>query len=499
VIGKIHLDAADRQIMETILGRGLGDKRDLWRPARLALARSLQMPDPPSPEQYPPLAQQGGLGVELHAAQFTGEGKDELEDYTDLFRGLLSAYHGADLTSSDALLHDCLQRHVRRGLKYFREHWDSGHIDFSEFLLREMFADTVVPEATPVTSAALASQVEEILGQLGVGGTVIDTEDGPRLTRYTLELHELDDLDRLRRGLNKIAFALGYGETAVTASMGPGERRLYLSVPRPADSWQILTWKDVSGVLRSDRAGGMALPICIGADAMGAPFLLDLAEAPHLFLGGTTGSGKSMCLHSILLSLLSGQSAPPELVLIDPKAVEFAAYSRSPHIRAPGIVTNVDEALAVLNGLVAEMEARQLRLQALDARNIDEANELGANLKRVVVIVDELGDLFMTNRQVEVPLIRLAQKARSSGIHLVLATQRPEAATFPGLLRSNIPSRIALTVQKGAESRIILDEQGAEALQGRGDMLVKFAGKQAIRAHGSRVDPADIAAAVRRV
>lgn len=203
-----------------------------------------------------------------------------------------------------------------------------------------------------------------------------------------------------------------------------------------------------------------------------------------------------MCLHAILLSLLTAGDTPPELALIDPKGVEFSAYGKSNHLWGGAIVTGADDALALLNGLVDEMEARQERMRALDARNIDEANAVGARLRRIVVVIDELGDLFMTRREIEVPLIRLAQKARSSGIHLVLATQRPEAATFPGLLRSNIPSRIALTVQKAVESRIILDEQGAESLQGRGDMLVRFAGRPTVRAHGCRVDPADILGAV---
>ena len=122
---------------------------------------------------------------------------------------------------------------------------------------------------------------------------------------------------------------------------------------------------------------------------------------------------------------------------------------------------------------------------------------LEPGLRRIVAVVDELGDLFMTRPEVELPLIRLAQKARSAGIHLVLATQRPEAATFPGLLRSNVPSRIALTVQKASESRIILDEGGAEQLLGRGDMLVRFTGRSLIRGHGARVASTDIATAVR--
>jgi S-DNA-T family DNA segregation ATPase FtsK/SpoIIIE len=495
MINKIYLDAADRQIMEAILGRGLGQKSDLWRPARLAFARSLQMADPPGHETVSLVGQQG-RGVELHAAQFTGEGKGAKEDFSEVYRVLLSAYHGEDLTDNDELFRDLLQRHVRRGLKFFRENWDALQDDFADFLLREMFADARAWDSASITGATLAPRIEQILGQLGVGATVVASEDGPRLTRYTLELHQLDDLDRLRRGLTKIAFALGYGEAAVTSSLAPGERRLHLLVPRPEESWRLVTWKDVSRVFADERARAMALPVCVGTDVMGVPLALDLSDAPHLFVGGTTGSGKSMCLHSILLSLLQGRPNPPELVLIDPKAVEFSSYGRSPHLREGRIITDPDDALTALNGLVTEMDERQERLQALGARNIDEANQLGARLKRIVVIVDELGDLFMTNEDVQLPLIRLAQKARSSGIHLVLATQRPEAATFPGLLRSNIPSRIALTVQKGAESRIILDEQGAESLQGKGDMLVRFAGRPTFRAHGCRVDPADITSAV---
>lgn len=491
MVNRIYLSPEDRQTMAIILRVGLGEQKDQWRPARLALARSLQMPDEPNADLFKVLPHQGDLGVELHAAQFTGEGKGDVLDHTDTYRVLLSMYHRRDLTSDDTGFHDLLQRHIRRGLKHFRETWDP-QTDFADYLLRELYSDVQAREGgSEVTGSDLAPRVERILGQLGVGATLIATDDGPRLSRYTLELHGLDDLDRLRRGLTKIAFALGYGESAVTSSLAPGERRVYLSVPRPMDSWRIVTWREISPALESGPARAMGLAICLGTDAMGVPLVLDLADAPHLFVGGTTGSGKSMCLHSILLSLLSTE-LPPELVLIDPKAVEFTTYERSRHLRGGVVVTSPDAALVTLGGLVQEMEARQERLRALDARNIDEANENGAHLRRIVVVIDELGDLFLTQREVEVPLVRLAQKARSSGIHLVLATQRPEAATFPGLLRSNIPSRIALTVQKAAESRIILDEQGAESLQGRGDMLVRFAGRSTVRAHGCRVDPADI-------
>lgn len=279
-------------------------------------------------------------------------------------------------------------------------------------------------------------------------------------------------------------------------ALAPREQQVFLFVPRPSSDWRSVTWKDVRGALFAPAAKDMSLPVCLGTDVLGDPYLMDLAEAPHLFVGGTTGSGKSMCLHAILLSLLEARGDQVQLVLIDPKAVEFQAYEGSPSIRDGKIIISADEALAALEGLVEEMESRQLRLRALDARNIAEANGRGAKLPRIVVVVDELGDLIMTRREVETPLMRLAQKARSAGIHLVLATQRPEAATFPGILRSNIPSRIALAVQKSSESRIILDEGGAENLLMRGDMLVKLAGKPMARAHGCRVDQADIVAAM---
>ncbi|URK89509.1 hypothetical protein LP421_33165 (plasmid) [Rhizobium sp. RCAM05350] len=241
----------------------------------------------------------------------------------------------------------------------------------------------------------------------------------------------------------------------------------------------------------------MSLPICLRTTVLGEPLLIDLAEAPHLFIGGTTGSGKSMCLHAILLSLNHNKASAPELLLIDPKAVEFAGYRGLPNLIGKEPVVTADDAFKALNQLVEEMDRRQLVFQELGVRDISEALQKGARLKRIVAVVDELGDLFFNRREIEVPLIKLAQKSRSSGIHLVLATQRPEAATFPGLLRSNIPSRIALTVQKNAESRIILDEGGAELLLGKGDMIVKFTGRQVVRGHGSRVLPSDISETLR--
>lgn len=502
MVDRVYLSKDEKDVTDRLIRRGLAVRGDRWQVARIALARSLQIAEPPDPTEFAPAAQQRG-GSEIHAQQMTGEGGGDREDFTDAYRALLSVYSRQDMFAERRAEADedafsvQLQAHVRRGLREIDRHWRSEET-FAEYMLREVYqgvdvSGTVAGEAP---DGDLRERVARILGQIGVGAKVLNAVDGPRVTLFTLELATLDDLDRLRKGLGKLAFALGQGENAITSALAAGERRVLLSVPRPSSTWRTVEWAEVRPALAGDKAAGMALPVCPGTDVLAEPLVFDLADAPHLFVGGTTGAGKSMCLHAILLSLLEGPGRP-ELILVDPKAVEFTAYAGHPSVRTGGAVTSADAALVVLEDLVAEMDERQERLRSFDARNLAEANERGANIRRVVVVVDELGDLFMTRREIETPLIRLAQKARSSGIHLVLATQRPEAATFPGLLRSNVPSRIALTVQKSAESRIILDEVGAEALLMRGDMLIKLAGKPTMRAHGCRVTSQDIQAGVR--
>lgn len=493
MVDRVSLSPAEREPLQAVL-RGLHAKADQWTVGRLALARSLQEPESPANDRYAAVPQQSG-GVLLHPPQLTGEGKGPEHDVTDLYRALLSEYEGRNLFEDEAAFSDALQRHVRRGLALLRSEWNEGS-DLAKYLLDQLYFDREAPSPEGSDGADIAVRVGRVLGQLGVGADVVAAENGPRLVRLTLKLHTLDDLDRLRRGLAKLAFALGFAEDRLTSGLAGGEQQVFLFIPRPSSAWRAVSWSEVRPQVAIAAASGMALPVCVGTDIMGKPFLFDLAEAPHLFVGGTTGSGKSMCLHALLLSLLALPD-PPELLLIDPKTTEFTAYDSLRDLRAGGVVYTPEAALVALEDLVVEMNARQDKLNALDARNIAEANARGAGLRRVVAVVDELGDLFMSRREIEGPLIRLAQKARSAGIHLVLATQRPEAATFPGLLRSNIPSRIALTVLKAAESRIILDETGAESLLMRGDMLVRLVGQPTERAHGCRIEASDILAAVR--
>lgn len=495
MVARVRLTPKEKDQLSRIMKEGWDRDLEWWTVARIALTRSLQIAESPDPDVYATVAARPG-GAELHSPQLTGEGKGEQEDFTDLYRALLSIYEARDLFQDDEAFHECLQRHVRRGIAVLSADLSNG-ADINRYIVDELFAERSGAGTVEVDSAALGERVIKVLGQVGVSAKLLSNVEGPRLTRFTFELALLDDLDRLRRGASKIAFALGLGNATVTVTLGLSARTVMLDIPRPSSAWQAVLWSDLAVGLSGSTAAGMELPICVGTDVLGAPLLLDLAEAPHLFVGGTTGSGKSMCLHTILLSLLFRQDRRPDLLLIDPKAVEFAGYRELSNLIGGTTVVTPDAALTALQRLVETMDERGSVLERFKARDIGEANTNGAALRRIVVMVDELADLLMTRPEVEIPLIRLAQKARSVGIHLVLATQRPEAATFPGLLRSNVPSRIALTVQKASESRIILDDGGAEDLLGKGDMLIKFSSQQIVRAHGGRVTPADIVSIVR--
>ena len=496
-MAKIYLTAEERATIESVLKDGLGQPTEpQWLVARVALAKSLQLQGVPG-EEFARIGSQSG-GSELHDAQVTGHGGSGHEDFRDAFAALLSVREGKDFVSDSVSFDEAIGRHVRRGIREIGTSWTPS-LDFLDYLLQEMYFDPYVGNdgSRVAEGSRVGERLERILGQLGIESEVVDRTDGPRLTRFVLELPRLEDLDRLRSCVGKIAFALGLGEESVALSLLAAERRVCLDIPRAVSSWKVVTWGELAGSLGSAVAKTMALPICVGTDVLGNPMVFDLAEAPHIFVAGTTGSGKSMCIHAMLLSLIQERESRPELVLLDPKGVEFSTYVGLECLLTDNPIEDMDEAEEVLSRLVAEMEDRQRRLGGMGARNIGEAKEQGMQMRRIVVVVDELADLIGTHPGSEALLVRLAQKARAVGIHLVLATQRPEAATFSGLLRSNVPSRIALTVQKSSESRIIIGEAGAELLMMRGDMLIRFAGRRTVRCHGCLVHPGDIAKEVR--
>jgi S-DNA-T family DNA segregation ATPase FtsK/SpoIIIE len=255
------------------------------------------------------------------------------------------------------------------------------------------------------------------------------------------------------------------------------------------------------------------LPIAMGVDIFGEPIIEDLAEMPHLLVAGSTGSGKSVFMNTLIGSLISRHSARDlRMILIDPKMVEMAAYNDLPHLACPVVTDPQNDAKVVLNGLVTEMDDRYNRMRELGARNVDGYNDVIRKRKRtdfprfdgkwqtmpyIVLIIDELADMMMLlGKDAETPITRIAQKARAAGIHMVIATQRPSADVVTGLIKANFPTRVAFRVMSGIDSRTILDQSGAETLLGKGDMLYLASGGTR-RLHGAYLNESEVQSMVK--
>ncbi|TXH47573.1 MAG: DUF1832 domain-containing protein [Burkholderiaceae bacterium] len=483
---KIYTDQQDEYTIEAVLNKGLRSPVPKWAVLRLALGRSLRIETPPD-ESFD--RREGAGGKEYSLDQLTGLGKEREQDFTSLFRALLSVRHDEDLFADNDAFVRWLQRHVRRGLREFRTAWMESH-DFHDYLLQELLGNLA---QSPIIAIDENERLLRALGEIGIDAEIVAREEGPRLTRHQVRLRDVNDHGPLTRSLEKLAFALGLGEAGVFVTPTHEPRIAALDVPRPVHQWHPVPAETLRAWIES-ALPEWRLPVYLGQDVIGRGFGFDLASAPHLLIGGTTGSGKSVVIHALIQSLIKRLGPDGlRLVLIDPKRVELSPYATLPHVAEEGVLTDVHDALACLNELVSTMDERETALAAVGARDIDDARISHQGWPRVVVVVEELADLILQSGAVEEPLVRLAQKARATGIHLILATQRPDAHTFSGLLRSNIPSRIALTVQKSAESRIILDEIGAEKLLGKGDMLVKPIGRPITRVHGVMLGADDIA------
>lgn len=486
----IYFSAEEKAFFEIALKDGLATTAGHnWWIVRFAIAQSLKLEGVPDKIYRAP---SGANRSELKMEQISGWTKADSENYDDALRMLLSVHHGEVLFEDDRRYLDLVQRHARRGLEAMRGAWAPGR-SFHDYLLDELYTGLGSGAGTDGSAAATGaldySMLSAGLTQLGISAMEANGAiDGPRLSRFSLTLGGIDDYDRLKRGLDDLAFAIGLGNAGINLAKEVGERRVVLDVPRPSAHWRHVGWSSIAPALagRDD-----ALPVCPGVDVLGAPFVFDLADAPHLFVAGATGSGKSVCLNALLLSFAIA-SRPPRLLMIDPKGVDFSDYDSYGQLWQGEVFSDRSRAVEALREAVAEMDRRQELLRNNGVRNVAEAHVAGVPIDRIVVVIDELADFMIGRTGAEEPLVRLAQRARATGIHLVLATQRPEAATFSGLLRANIPARIALTVQKATDSRIILDETGAERLLMRGDMLVKLPGRSTVRVHGVNVTRGDI-------
>jgi S-DNA-T family DNA segregation ATPase FtsK/SpoIIIE len=347
------------------------------------------------------------------------------------------------------------------------------------------------------TTAATAELLVQTLASFGVDARVTGQISGPRVTRYELQLAAGTKVAKVAQLKDDLAYALATTEIRILAPI-PGKQAVGVEVPNLSPN--IVTLGDIYADL---PATASPLSVWLGKDISGTAVWTDLARMPHILIAGTTGSGKSGCINAILTSILL-RSTPDDvrMILIDPKQVELNYYESIPHLLTP-VVSNPKHAAAVLQNVVAEMEQRYAKLAILKARNIAEANRAlrgrgDQTLPYLLVVIDELADLMMTTPQaVEDAIIRLAQKSRAVGIHLVLATQRPSVDVITGMIKTNVPSRIAFAVSSQTDSRVILDSGGAESLLGQGDMLFKPLGDSKMqRVQGAYVGEEEIALVV---
>jgi DNA segregation ATPase FtsK/SpoIIIE, S-DNA-T family len=314
--------------------------------------------------------------------------------------------------------------------------------------------------------------IEQTLGSFDVEATVIGVNSGPSVTQYELQPGHGVPVRKITALQNDLALALS-AAIRIQAPI-PGKPALGIEVPNKATS--LVTLREIiqTPTFQNDKT---LLSLAIGTDVSGNTVVGDLTRMPHLLIAGATGSGKSVCINALIAGLLF-QATPEELkyILIDPKRVEFSMFQDMPHLLVP-VVTESDHAVSALRWAVAEMETRYKLFASHTVRNIADFNgrapEMGLNpLPYIVIVIDELADLMMVAAgEIEELICRIAQLARAVGIHLMVATQRPSADIITGLIKANIPSRIAFAVSSSIDSRVILDETGAEKLLGRGDML----------------------------
>jgi len=347
------------------------------------------------------------------------------------------------------------------------------------------------------TSARTAELLVQTLAHFGVDATIVGQISGPRVVRYELQLAPGTKVSKVAALKDDLSYALATTEIRILAPI-PGKQAVGVEIPNLSP--KLVTLGDIF-----DELPGAASPLAVwlGKDIAGNAVWTDLARMPHLLIAGTTGSGKSGCINTLLTSILL-RATPDEvrLILVDPKRIELGYYESIPHLLTP-VVSSPKEASAVLQNVCAEMERRYERLSIVRARNLQEANRAfrarGEDpLPYLLVVIDELADLMMISPQaVEDAVIRLAQKSRAVGIHLLLATQRPSVDVITGMIKANVPSRIAFAVSSQTDSRVILDTAGAESLLGQGDMLFKPLGTSRLqRVQGAYVSEEEIALVV---
>ncbi len=405
------------------------------------------------------------------------------------------AVHAANAKAPAPAVKATPQAEIGSTIKAAAAHYDQKKVSDYEQPPIELF-ENKVEEIHGISEKEIKERMlilESALAEYGIEGRVVNYEIGPAVTTYEVELAQGQHIHAVTARQEEITMRLATLAVRIVAPL-PGKGTVGIEVPNPypkAVRIREFLEKNYADLRK------IPLPMVLGKTNGGEAIIRSLADLPHLLIGGTTGSGKSVCLKTIITSLVSAMS-PEEmkLILIDPKQVELTSFADIPHLWAP-VVVDGKKAGLVLDWLVKEMEERYGILSRVNANSISSFNKMGekkirerlaeaavpieeaeqfpVHMPYIVAVIDELADLMMTGRkEVETSIVRLAQKARAIGIHLVVATQRPSTDVITGMIRSNMPSRIAFRVPSQIESRIIMDRKGAERLLGKGDMLVKM-------------------------
>lgn len=337
-----------------------------------------------------------------------------------------------------------------------------------------------------------AAILKETLQSFNIDAKILNASQGPSITRYELEPAAGVKVSKIVHLADDIALKLAATDIRIEAPI-PGKAAVGIEVPNKK-----LTGVNLRDVIESEtfQKAARGVPVCLGKDIAGNPIVADLTKMPHLLVAGSTGSGKSVCINTFIASILFKQRPEDvKLILIDPKVVELSNYNGIPHLLTP-VVTDPKKAASVLRWAVREMDDRYKRFALTHTRDISRYNELHPEetMPFIVIIIDELADLMMmASDDVEKSIIRLGQKARACGMHLVLATQRPSVDVLTGLIKANVPSRIAFAVSSQVDSRTILDMAGADKLIGKGDMLFYPLGaSKPLRVQGAFISDSEI-------
>ncbi len=353
---------------------------------------------------------------------------------------------------------------------------------------------------------ATAAKLQQTLKNFGVGVTITNVSFGPTVTRYELQPEQGVKVSRIVNLADDIKLNLAAADIRIEAPI-PGKAAVGIEVPNKENTMVMLR-----DLLESDnfKNHSSKIAFAVGKDIGGQTVVTDIGKMPHLLIAGATGSGKSVCINTLIMSILyKADPRDVKLIMVDPKVVELSIYNGIPHLMIP-VVTEPKKASGALNWAVVEMDERYKKFSELNVRDLKGYNEKIEAIKdiddpnkpqkmpQIVIIVDELADLMMVAPgEVEDSICRLAQKARAAGIHLVIATQRPSVNVITGLIKANVPSRIAFAVSSGVDSRTIIDMNGAEKLLGKGDMLFYPAGyPKPVRVQGAFVSDNEVAAVV---